>query len=168
MAAQPPTGGSPRTPTAPGSHPSATGWREADCTATPVALSELGGLRAALVAALPIPIALRFARTKEPTAPHIWVACESTHYTELRRQRALVLGRDEWAVLVLGTCVDVASSALLCVQLRIKAQSPHMPLTREWLCAGYAHTPVVIAYPSVSQVCSSWGLILTGHSPLDS
>ncbi len=164
MAPTTPTGGSPRTPTAPGSHPSATGWREADCTATPVALGELGGLRAALVAELPIPVALRFACRDV----QLWVACEASRYSQLRRQRALVLGRDEWAVLVSGTAMDVASSALLYAQLRIKAQSPHMALTPEWVRAGYAHTPVVIAYPSVSQVCASWGLILTGHSPLDS
>jgi hypothetical protein len=128
--------------------------------ATPAALVELRALRADLAGSLPEPWALGLAAAAAPTAPPVWVAWDADMYAAARRRRALVLGRDEWTVLTLGTCLDVASSAYLWAMLGRKRSLPHLSLTREWLCAGYAHTPVVIAQPSVGAVCASWGLVI--------
>jgi len=152
-----------RAPAPAGTAPAARRWSETNAPATSVAGREIGALRADLVEHLPLPVALRFARAKVPTVTYVWVAWGTENYSHLRQARVPVLSRDEWSVLVLGTSVDVASSRHLEAQVSIKARAPHVALTREWLCAGYAHTPVVIAYPSVNTVSRSWGLVLTGY-----
>ncbi len=128
--------------------------------ATPAALAELGALRADLAGSLPEPWALGLAAAAGPAGGLVWVAWDADMYAAARRRRDLVLGRDEWSVLTLGTRLDVASSAYLWAMLGRKRSLSHLNLTREWLCAGYAHTPVVIAEPTVRMVCVSWGLTI--------
>lgn len=148
-----PAAASPRSPTAPQGP-------EFGEPATPAAQAELGALRADLAAELPEPWALGLAAAAAPAAGLVWVTWDADMYAAARRRRALVLGRDEWSVLTLGTRADVASSAYLWAMLGRKRSLPHLNLTREWLSAGYAHTPVVIAEPTVRVVCLSWGLTI--------
>ncbi len=129
-----------------------------ESAAVPLAVAEVGSVRAFLLRDMPEPFALR---VEHADGREAWLTFGRCRYAELRAREAIAFIDDEWDALVLGAEADRATAQQFAKYLDTKAKSPQRLLESRHTLGGVAPSTDSRRW-SVGRVLARWGLTLAG------